>query len=103
MRLSGSFKQKQADKYLYKMADFCQYCSKVLFGEDCGDLKGLTTPEDTQNGVKAAAICEGCGFVTVDHLGRCTCHTEEEHNKILSFEEPPSLPDYVRLKDAPDR
>ena len=46
------------------MADFCKECSTQMFGEDMGDLAGLCEPE-----YKVVVICEGCGFITVDHLG----------------------------------
>lgn len=80
---------------LHNMADFCRYCSGSLFGKDFKDLAGLITPEETQNGVVAAVICEGCGFVTVDHEGNCTCHTDEQHERILRFEDPPAIPQDV--------
>lgn len=51
------------------MADFCKQCSIDMFGHDCGDLKGITTKEETENGRYARVICEGCGFVLVDHEG----------------------------------
>lgn len=53
------------------MADFCQQCSKRLFDEDFKELAGITTEEQTANGIYATAICEGCGATLVDHLGRC--------------------------------
>lgn len=53
------------------MADFCKECSEELFGEDFGDLKGLLTEEDTKNERYAGVICEGCGFIQVDHTGKC--------------------------------
>ena len=49
---------------------------------DYGDLKGITTEEDTSKEVYAAVICEGCGFTTVDHTGRCICHTRKEHEEL---------------------
>jgi len=48
------------------MADFCKQCSVNMFGEDFGDLKGIPDP-----GQLADVICEGCGFTTVDHEGKC--------------------------------
>lgn len=57
------------------MADFCRQCSLTILGipddEYTKDLSGLTTPEETERGAYAAVICEGCGFVSVDHSGRC--------------------------------
>jgi hypothetical protein len=56
------------------MADFCKQCSIELFGEDSGDLAGLSRPEDTANGMYASAICESCrheGVCQVNHEGTC--------------------------------
>lgn len=39
---------------------------------DCvGDLSGLSTEADTANGLYCFTICEGCGYIQVDHLGNC--------------------------------
>jgi hypothetical protein len=57
------------------MADFCRQCSVTVLGipdaEYLNDLSGLITAEETAKGITAAVICEGCGFVSVDHTGRC--------------------------------
>lgn len=53
------------------MADFCMQCSLDSFGKDYGDLKGLSTKEDTENNLYVITICEGCGVIQVDHKGRC--------------------------------
>lgn len=53
------------------MADFCMKCSMDTFGEDFGDLAGLSMAEDTARGLYALALCEGCGPCQVDHEGRC--------------------------------
>jgi len=64
------------------MADFCQTCSIVTFGEDFGELAKLMPPEnyDADHGV--LALCECCGPVVVDYGGKrmskdhfpsCTC------------------------------
>ena len=58
------------------MADYCQQCSIEEFGEDFGDLAGLSTPKDTAAGRFALGFCEGCVLPhapsnLVDHLGRC--------------------------------
>lgn len=68
------------------MADFCKECHAYMFGNDMGenDMAGITTPEDTANGLYANVLCEGCGPTQVDHEGRCIHHTKEEHyNAIL--------------------
>lgn len=62
------------------MADFCLQCSQML-GFDHPDLDGLTTEEDTKNGLYAVVLCEGCGPIQVDHTGRCICvDCAERHN-----------------------
>lgn len=62
------------------MSDYCQQCSTYIFGEDMGDLSGLSSAEDTIAGLFANVICEGCGFVQVDHEGRCISACDEYHN-----------------------
>jgi hypothetical protein len=51
------------------VADFCKLHSIEVWGEDMGDLAGLSTPEDTTNGLYAPALCETCGIILVDHTG----------------------------------
>lgn len=53
------------------MADFCKQCSTKNFGEDNGDLRGLSTDSHTKDELFAHVICEGCGVTLVDHEGRC--------------------------------
>lgn len=53
------------------MADFCKQCSISSFGEDYGDLKGLSTDADTAKEMYPIVICEGCGPIQVDHDGVC--------------------------------
>jgi len=53
------------------MADFCKACSIAVFGEDSGDLRGLSTPEGVAKGLYALAIFEGCGYIQVDVDGNC--------------------------------
>lgn len=48
------------------MADFCKACAIDNFGDDTGDLKGLCNP-----GFFVQVICEGCGYIYVDHEGVC--------------------------------
>lgn len=53
------------------MADFCKQCSEAIFKEDFGDLKGLSTAEDTAKGLYPLVICDSCGYIQVDHTGAC--------------------------------
>jgi len=52
------------------VAEFCKQCALETFGEDIGDLAGISTPEDTASGLFPVLLCEGCGPVQVDHAGR---------------------------------
>lgn len=51
------------------MADLCLQCTHRLFGQNSSDFQGLTTLDDTENGMYASVICEGCGHILVDHSG----------------------------------
>lgn len=54
------------------MADFCVQCAGALFGpEYAKDLAGLIEEEKVKEGYRAAVLCEGCGFIYVDHTGTC--------------------------------
>jgi hypothetical protein len=53
------------------VAAFCEQCSIDMFGEDFGDLAGLSKEEDTENDLYCSVICEGCGCIQVDHTGKC--------------------------------
>lgn len=53
------------------MADFCKQCSIDIFGEDFGDMKNCSTPEDTAKSLFALVLCEDCGPTQVDHEGKC--------------------------------
>lgn len=68
------------------MADFCRQCSVTVLGipdaEYLGDLEGLSTAEDTANGLYAEVICEVCGFIQVDHTGRCIGGLMESHEHV---------------------
>ena len=48
------------------MADFCKACSIEVWGEDGGDLTGLTTPDQQAAGLYREALCETCGFTIVN-------------------------------------
>lgn len=63
------------------MADFCKQCSLEILGEDFEDLKNLSTKEDTELGLFANVLCEGCGFIQVDHNGCCVSLDCEKHGK----------------------
>lgn len=63
------------------MADFCKQCSLMNFGEDFGDLAGITKPEDQADNRYALVLCEGCGAIQVDVEGVCVSYDcLEKHN-----------------------
>ncbi len=53
------------------MASFCKQCSVEVFDEDYDDYAGLTTPEQTAEGLFCVVLCESCGACQVDHTGKC--------------------------------
>jgi len=68
------------------MADFCKQCSIENFGEDFGDLKGITdrklTEEEINCGMGWPTICEGCGPTLVNDEGECIeSNCLKEHGK----------------------
>ncbi len=52
------------------MAALCHHCALETFGEDNGDLAGLSTPADTAARRYVIVLCEGCGPIQVDNIGR---------------------------------
>lgn len=63
------------------MADFCKDCSENHFGEDYGELAGITTPAAFAELRAAVVICEGCGPIQVDPDGRCVSSDCVIHGK----------------------
>lgn len=52
------------------MAEFCKQCSIDTFGADYGDFAGLITQNESDRGLVAIVLCEGCGeMIYVDHEG----------------------------------
>ena len=56
------------------MADFCYDCTEELFDQKHApnnDMAGIVSREEyEQHGITAKVLCEGCGFIEVDHRGR---------------------------------
>lgn len=67
------------------MADFCLQCANEMFG--CAnapvksDFYGLLSKEDENTGHSLPVLCEGCGYIYVDHLGRRQGAVYPEPNK----------------------
>lgn len=53
------------------MADFCKLCSIDNFGEDFGEMAGISSEADTRAGRFAGVLCEDCGLIQVDREGQC--------------------------------
>jgi len=53
------------------MAEFCLECTQDLFGEELpSDFEGLLSEEEFKEGLLMSVLCEGCGGIWVDHVGR---------------------------------
>tara|TARA_R100000005_G_C4851467_1_gene117602 strand:- start:321 stop:506 length:186 start_codon:yes stop_codon:yes gene_type:complete len=56
------------------VADFCYDCTEELFGQHYApknDMRNIVSQKEYQeHGITANVLCEGCGFIEVDHLGR---------------------------------
>jgi hypothetical protein len=52
------------------MAEFCKQCADEL-GFPESDFKGACKEIELDEDVGFVVVCEGCGFVLVDHLGQC--------------------------------
>jgi len=78
------------------MADFCTQCSIEIFGEDGGDLSGITNEKYTKKGIFVAVICEGCGLIQVDHTGKCVANDCLKKHGDISFAPPP---DFTEIND----
>lgn len=64
------------------MSDFCKQCALAIFGESAyvdGDLAGITSKEDWDEGKAAEVLCEGCGAIQVDPEGNCLGGCSENH------------------------
>lgn len=66
------------------MADFCKQCSIELFGEPSPDLADLLTLEEESQGLSCKALCEGCGFISIDNEGNCLTPECLRHGHNLS-------------------
>ena len=53
------------------MADFCLDCVEDLFGKGLpSDFEGILTEKEKEEGYTISVLCEGCGYIEVDHLGK---------------------------------
>lgn len=69
------------------MADFCFQCWGTE--EYTDDFVGLSTAEDSMNGLFSVVLCEGCGPTQVNHDGVCIAFDCLEHHGL-------NIPDYLR-------
>ena len=60
--------------WIISVADFCYDCTEELFGQQYAkdnDMTSIVSREEyEQHGITAKVLCEGCGFIEVDHRGR---------------------------------
>ena len=54
------------------MADFCYQCTRDILGLDGSknEFVGIQPIEMTEKGLYTEVLCEGCGFILVDHNGK---------------------------------
>ena len=55
------------------MADFCWECTEELFGQQyarLNDFRNLISKEEYERDYVMRVLCEGCGWIIVDHNGR---------------------------------
>lgn len=56
------------------MADFCLQCANEMFGTEDDPVKSdfhkLLSEAEHKEGYALPVLCEGCGPIYVDHLGR---------------------------------
>ena len=69
------------------MSDFCRDCSLLEFGEDFRELANISKQADTDLGLFAFVLCEGCGPIYVDHTG-----TRVDFHTWLEVGEPEAIP-----------
>ena len=65
------------------MANFCKSCCFDLFGVDISDFDGIMSEEDYNNGMVANVLCEGCGYIEVDHKGE---KVDRLDNRVRKFQ-----------------
>jgi len=53
------------------VANFCYDCSIDMFGDEVtNDFAGLVDKDLVKKGYALPVLCEGCGDIMVDHLGK---------------------------------
>ena len=55
------------------MADFCWDCTEEMFGPESApvnDFRHLISEEEHKRDYVMEVLCEGCGFIRVDHNGK---------------------------------
>ena len=58
-----------------KMAEFCYQCTQDHFGDgNKNDFQNMSKKSNTDKGLYASVLCEGCGYTQVNHDGMCIHH-----------------------------
>jgi len=64
------------------VANFCYDCSIDMFGDEVtNDFAGLVDKDLVKKGYALPVLCEGCGDIMVDHLGKKVGTIDEIVNK----------------------
>lgn len=53
------------------MAEFCVECAKEMWGKEIdSDFNGILSENEFKKGQLLSVLCEGCGYIYVNHLGQ---------------------------------
>ena len=73
------------------MADFCLQCANEMFGTEDepvkSDFHNALTEEEYNDGFVLPVLCEGCGIIEVDHLGRRIDDSENAENENTTIKD----------------
>jgi hypothetical protein len=70
------------------VAEFCRQCTIEdglpggNYEEGRGDLQGVTSHSDWEQGLAVVVICEGCGPIQVDPEGNCVSEDCLRHHGL---------------------
>lgn len=63
------------------MAEFCKQCADEMgFNPENNIPYDFEVPEETDDSICFAVLCEGCGITAVDRFGVCLGNCYEGHN-----------------------
>ena len=69
------------------MADFCYDCTDHLIGDGSrNDFVGMLSEEDVAKGYLVTVLCEGCGYIMINHNGKKVKTIEEAVQELRNNE-----------------